>query len=419
MIPAALEDERQDLVAIGAMMESLVPDLAPRLDGWRDCLEAHLCQADTPLTAEAILDEAVLALRHVWLEAAASSTSKTYRSPTEGERTITPTGRFHNFGYERDLHPIALETRCAAFFAPPPPGWGHEHVLFSSGQAAMNAVLALLNARQEQALRLRHDGCYFETVDLLGLYRHRFRTGGDEAADIVIAEPLWYDGKAFGETSLKAVAERAISEGTKSIVVDSTLAGLDDGLNQLLDALGGPQEVFRLHSGLKLFQAGLELADVGIVSVYGSDAAGALRRIRTLQGAGLRFADVAALELPLFLDPAPTRHYESAIFAHNAALARAARGNPAFAVAYPTDPAPFVVFNLASPSLYDGLDERLAAEAARRSLLFIKGGSFGFRGHRFETVRPEGKPPFLRVALGKRAGPSLEGILDLLRTFTP
>ena len=401
------------------MMESLVPDLAPRLDGWRDCLEAHLCQADTPLTAEAILDEAVLALRHVWLEAAASSTSKTYRSPTEGERTITPTGRFHNFGYERDLHPIALETRCAAFFAPPPPGWGHEHVLFSSGQAAMNAVLALLNARQEQALRLRHDGCYFETVDLLGLYRHRFRTGGDEAADIVIAEPLWYDGKAFGETSLKAVAERAISEGTKSIVVDSTLAGLDDGLNQLLDALGGPQEVFRLHSGLKLFQAGLELADVGIVSVYGSDAAGALRRIRTLQGAGLRFADVAALELPLFLDPAPTRHYESAIFAHNAALARAARGNPAFAVAYPPDPAPFVVFNFASPSLYDGLDERLAAEAARRSLLFIKGGSFGFRGHRFETVRPEGKPPFLRVALGKRAGPSLEGILDLLRTFTP
>jgi hypothetical protein len=419
MIPAALEDEHQDLVAIGAMMESLVPDLAARLDGWRDCLEAHLGQAATPLAAEAILDEAVLALRHVWLEAAASSTSKTYRSPTEGERTITPTGRFHNFGYERDLHPIALETRCAAFFAPPPPGWGQEHVLFSSGQAAMNAVLALLSARQERALRLRHDGCYFETADLLGLYRHRFRTGGDEAADIVIAEPVWHDGKAFGETSLAAVAERAKSEGTKSIVVDSTLAGLDDGLNQLLEALDGPQEVFRLHSGLKLFQAGLELADVGIVSVYGSDAADALRRIRTLQGAGLRFADVAALELPLFLDPAPTRRYESAIFAHNAALARAARGNPAFAVAYPTDPAPFVIFNLASPSLYDGLDEKLAAEAARRSLLFIKGGSFGFRGHRFETVRPEGKPPFLRVALGKRAGPSLDGILDLFRNFTP
>jgi hypothetical protein len=420
MMQAFLEDEHKDLVAIAKMMAEVVPGLAARLNVWRDHLEKGLDAASAPFAVENTLEEAVLALRHVWLEAAASSTSWSYRSPFEGEKTTTPTGRFHNFGYERDLQPTALETRCANFFDSPPPGWRQEHVLFSSGQAAMNALLTLLGARQERALRLRLDGCYFETVALLGLHRGRFDTASHDSADIVIAEPVWYDGVRFGTVPLQGVATRANLERTASIIVDSTLAGLDDGLNELLFALDGTQTVFRLHSGLKLFQAGLELADVGIVSIYGAPMGDALRRIRTLHGSGLRFADVAALELPLFLAPAATRRYENAIFENNAALAAAARDNPAFAVGYPIGGrrAPFVIFNLPAPSC-NGLDEKIAAEAARRSLVFIKGGSFGFRGHRFETVRPEGKPPFLRVALGKRGGPSREGILELFRTFVP
>ena len=414
MTELPFEDEHQDLLTLAKMMEAVVPPLAPRLGTWRNHLENGLHTAASPFSAESTLDEAVLALRHVWLEAAASSTSKSYRSPSEGECTITPAGRFHNFGYERDLQPTGLETRCAGFFDPPPQGWTQEHVLFSSGQAAMNAVLTLLSSRQTAPLRLRHDGCYFETVELLRLYAGDFEPTLRESADIVIAEPTWYDGKTFGTVSLKTIAEQA--GHAASIIVDSTLSGLDDGLNELL-SLHGPKEVFRLHSGLKLFQAGLELADVGIVSIYGSAAGDELRRIRTLQGSGLRFADVAALELPVFLDSATTRIYENAIFQHNAALAQAARGNPALKVAYPEGRAPFVIFNLPSTSLFDGLDEKIAAEAARRSLVFTKGGSFGFRGHRFETVRPEGKPPFLRVALGKRKGPSLDGILELFRTL--
>jgi hypothetical protein len=182
----------------------------------------------------------------------------------------------------------------------------------------------------------------------------------------------------------------------------------------------GP-EVFRLHSGLKVFQEGLELADVGIVSIYGATGGDALRRIRTLHGSGLRFADVASLELPLFLDAGATRRYEDAIFKHNAALARAARTNPAFDVSYAVagSRAPFVILTLRAPAGYDTLDEEIAAEASSRGYVFSKGGSFGFRGHRFETVRPQGRPPFLRVAMGRRGGPSLEGILDLFSTLAP
>jgi hypothetical protein len=415
------EAEHKDLLAIANMMEAVVPNLAVRLGDWKNQLEESIDAASSPLTAESALDAAVLALRHVWLEAAASTTSKSYRSPSEDDTTITPAGRFHNFGYERDLQPTSLEARCTRFFDSPPPGWTQVHVLFSSGQAAMNAILTLLSSRQSWAPRLRHDGCYFETVDLLDLYAGRFQIQSHGAAEIVIAEPVWCNGEAFGAEPFRALAERAVSDRTKSIVVDSTLAGLDDGLNELLAALGGTTEVFRLHSGLKLFQAGLELADVGIVSIYNSAAADELRRIRTLQGTGLRFADVAVLELPVFLDSAATRLYESAIFEHNAALAHAARNNPALVTSYPTGQhrAPFVIFNLASIYAYDGLDEKIAADAARNCVQFTKGGSFGFRGHRFETVRPEGKFPFLRVALGKRAGPSFEGILEIFKTLAP
>jgi hypothetical protein len=416
----ALDEDRDELLGIASSMEDAVPRLAERFELWRDFLAEGIKGAASPLAAEVVLEQATRALRHIWLQAAASSTSKSYRSPTEDQPNVTPCGQFHDFGYERELQPDGLERRCARFFASPPPGWSQDHVLFSSGQAAMTAVLTLLSSRQAYPLRLRHDGCYFETANLLELFTGRFECTSGAASDVVVAEPVWCDGRAFGTVPFDQLAREANSRAMRSIVVDSTLAGLDDGLNALLLGLRRDCEVLRIHSGLKLFQAGLELSDVGIVSIYGASSGDALRRIRTLQGAGLRFADVAALELPLFLDAAATRRYEDAVFMHCLVLANALRENPAFHVSYPCDgrPAPFVIVNLRDTSAYASLDERICHEAGRRGLVFDNGGSFGFRGHRFETVRPEGELPFLRVAMGRRAGPSLEGIVDLFRTLT-
>src|SRR5579872_3174237 len=163
----ALDEDRSELLGIASSMEDAVPHLAERFGGWRDFLAAGLRSAASPLAGEGVLEEATRALRRLWLQAAASSTSRSYRSPTEDELIVTPSGRFHNFGYERELQPDALERRCARFFTPPPTGWSQDHVLFSSGQAAMTAVLALLSSRQDRPLRLRYDGCYFETSNLL------------------------------------------------------------------------------------------------------------------------------------------------------------------------------------------------------------------------------------------------------------
>jgi len=419
-IATSIGEERVALIQIAETMKQSVPQLAARIGPWGDDLEVELKEAASHFHCEVALERATRALRHIWLETAASSTSKSYRSPAQNEHAITPRGRFHKFGYERGLQPDALEQRCERFFVPPPEGWGQDHVLFSSAQAAMVAVLTLLASRPGVSPGLRHEGCYFETVDLLALFANRLLRETSLPANVVIAEPVWCDGERFGRAVFTDLAKRALLDGTQSIVVDSTLVGLDDNLNELLAGLSPSINVFRIHSGLKLFQAGLELADIGIVSIYGAELGDELRRIRTLHGAGLRFSDVAALELPLFLDAAATRRYENAIFAHNAALAKTANDNRAFKVSYPLPPqrAPFVMFNLPSVGCYEQFDERIMGLAARRGLTLDKGGSFGFRGHRFETVRPEGKPPFLRVAMGARGGPSINGIIELFSKLT-
>ena len=61
--------------------------------------------------------------------------------------------------------------------------------------------------------------------------------------------------------------------------------------------------------------------------------------------------------------------------------------------------------------------EIVDAEVRRRGLRVTQGGSFGFRGHRYELIEPDHEDgvPFLRVALGFRGGPTLEGLIALFR----
>jgi hypothetical protein len=112
------------------------------------------------------------------------------------------------------------------------------------------------------------------------------------------------------------------------------------------------------------------------------------------------------------------------VFAHNEALASAlATGASSFmTISHPLidgsgGVAPFCVLRLSSSNMsdYESLAERLRGEAARRDILFERGGSFGFRGHRFDVVSPANSAPFLRVAMGRRRGWSFRGAVDLLQ----
>jgi hypothetical protein len=217
--------------------------------------------------------------------------------------------------------------------------------------------------------------------------------------------------------------------------IDSTLVGPTLPLARILDEAPALPLVLHASSGLKLDQAGFELANVGIVSLYAPATRGAeldatadrLRMIRRLDGTALTIDTVALLDIPFFLDAAAFYEYCTAVFAHNAALARAVPAGGLFAnVAHPAlDPrdlpwaqAPFVFFHLRDddPARYAELEAFVVAAAAARGPALERGGSFGFRGHRCEAIALNDGPRrgVFKVALGERAGPSAAGIVALL-----
>jgi hypothetical protein len=448
----ANDSEIGELLQLARSLVPRSPEYRKALDSLIETTKAELARSTRPIEAERISERFGRTLRQLWLEAGAFATSSSYRSPPTAETTKTTTGRKVDFGYERDLHPVHLEQRCERFFEAPPKGWNADHVLLSSGQSAMAAILHALEGSSLfggplRRLSFLHLGSYFETSEIFSLFCALLQAGGcgrsaveDMAhldGDIVIVEPVFCDGD-YGVVDVNRLIEvHARTQRTRVYLFDNTLCGTRFVLENYLPRLDAiePVAVFRIFSGLKLFQAGLELSSVGIVSVFMRDGGAIsareigdrIRRVRTLLGLGLSFFEVAALEVPWFLDGENTRAYERTIFDNNEALARAvAAENRLFEGTFhpsllgaPHDlrGAPYCSFHLGEhdPHLYDALEQHLHREAERRDLQFDLGGSFGFRGHRFEVVRPEtGEEPFLRVALGRRTGWSRDRIIELM-----
>jgi len=409
---AAIELEAHDLqeLADRAARAADRPDLLPTLSLAGDDYAAH----------ERELEAAAMTLRRHWLQLAHHPADTTLKSPCDGEVTQMPSGRLIHFGYEREIDASPLERRGPAYLDRVP-GWSSDVVLFRSGQASLACLLQLVVGRWGRfgALTVAHAGAYFETAALLESWPGRVLRPSDGATDVVIAEPVWCDG-AFSCSDALPAARRAL-------ILDTTMSGPGYDLRPHLDNAACPL-VIAYSSGLKLDQAGLELANVGIVRLYArrdcGEVGATLRTLRGLVGAGLTLDEMSALSAPWFMDRGYADRYVGAIFAHNRALAAAIGSRSAVfkphchpSLRRQDGDAPFCALQLAEPSpeAYRALEARIERECDRRGLVVTKGGSFGFRGHRFELIEPEPGhgEPFLRVAMGWRGGWSCEGLCAL------
>ncbi|WP_170303604.1 hypothetical protein [Reyranella soli] len=379
------------------------------------------------LAQERRLETAALTLRKVWLSAAHRPADASLKSPRDGDIARVPCGDSLHFGYERDLDMSILEDRGAAY-APPPAGWTSDMVIFRSGQAALAAILQFVASAwgDRRTLSVAHAGAYFETRALLDAWpRQNFRPTHPSvvSADVVICEPVWCNG-CFAAT-------KRLPRARHVLLIDTTMVGPACDLSPWLLAAGNDCDLaIAFSSGLKLDQAGLELANVGIARVLVRDGAqrrseitGRLRQLRGLMATGLTLDELSALSAPWFLDRAYVDNYVAAIFANNRVLAHAiGHESPVFgphchpALTSNAD-APFCAIQLRepSPSRYRRFVEIVEQQRERRGLLLAKGGSFGFRGHRFELIEPapDQGHPFLRLAMGWRDGHSCRGLGEL------
>lgn len=391
---------------------------------------AGIAPVDLPGIAAGDLDDVALELRRAWLARAHHPADATLKSPCEGDVSRLPDGQRIHFGYERELSARLLESRTPLCY-PVPRGWQSLRVLCRSGQAALSCLLHhLAHTASALPLTLHHAGRYFETAALLDLWPRRVFAPSDGSAshvDVLIGEPVHCDGQ-FG-LSLPAHLPRV----RRALLLDTTMAGLQVDITPWFERFEGSfAAVFR--SGLKLDQAGLELANVGIAQLFVRDGASmdlsttgaALERIRALTGAGLTLDELAALSAPWFLDRAYLEHYTGQVFANNAALAKAiGRGSHLFddrchpSILSPEVVAPFCAIRLrrGDAAAHRRLLHHVEKEVTRRGLALANGGSFGFRGNRYELIEPEPNAgePFLRVAMGFRGGSDCDRIIELFR----
>jgi hypothetical protein len=446
--PAA-EWERCELIDLAESIVAAVPSAWAPFQKWMVAARGLSDEACASFSVDAALTSLAMELRRLWLRFAHEKADRSIKSPVREKRASTPLGEPIAYGYERSIQPHLLEGRRLATAAHPA-GWVSDHILFSSAQSALVAILHWARSNgfwNNEAAHLTFAGIYFETQHALNIFaappmtwsRDKSASSMHKPSRTIIVEPVFYDEAA--NVLDTAAFQRALSApGAPSLVIlDTTLTGPLFPIENLLKSLDGANApiVIDFRSGLKLDQAGLELANVGIASVYRhrstlqqppGDIGLELRHLRTVLGSGLTLDEISALEAPWFLNNGYFNRYATAVFDNNVRLAEELLiYNRLFAqVLHPRfarpdcrwASAPYCIMRLpqGEPAKYQLLERIILYEARSRGVALDHGGSFGFRSHRFEAVIPESGmgAPFLRVAMGARGGASCSKVIELL-----
>ncbi|MEQ1754436.1 MAG: hypothetical protein ABL973_09915 [Micropepsaceae bacterium] len=452
------ERERLELLELGTSTATLVPGARASLRDWIKAVDDLNEEACTTFSAEAALASLATEFRRIWLNVAHRSADR-----FSGEHVAAQYGLHTLRASLQGQTSNALEKRCASY-AQTPKGWCSSHVLFSSWQGGLASVLHWTQDEgfwsTAHASHASFAGSDFETQDLLELFSYPGLTwsrpgtsevrysGNDRPSRMILIEPVFFDDgiNIFDIEAFHQIWQQRCSSALGSepvlIILNTTLTGTQFPLPRFLASLAGPMAptVLNVHSGSRLDQVGLELASAGIVSVYHPERdggrpeqiAGRLREIRSSTGVDLTFEDFSALEAPWFLDRSRASKYAQAVFRNNALFAETLSQklqlfeqvlHPQFADnSCPWAKAPYCVLRLRNPSAenYEALMTIMAHECHQRGILFNRGASFGYRGHRYDVETPARArgQTFLRIAMGASDGPSCRAVIDLMKEFS-
>lgn len=435
--------------------------------------EASSTQGRNSLNTEHQLHQVAHQVRQLCLDIAYQTTTGQYKSPVQPHSVQLASGSQLSYSYERNLVPTALEQRLALEGASLT-SWQGQHLLFSSGMASLTmAVQSCFREAVPQAgnpLQIAMWGGYFEThflLDILanpGLAWTRLQIQADlwqglarGEIDILLLEPVSYDWEmeVLDLEQLSTLWHSALPRRPQAIILDTTLVNQTFSMQAFLEQLGEhpPRLVIQVRSGMKLDQQGLELSNVGLLSVYtpmlswhqpgaaavvptsALQAGRFLSHARQMMGLGLTLEELACLDVPFFLDSVKTLTYAKSVFANNAALARVVQqtvDSTAHSiikqVAHPALSAqshlawacaPFVILHLTEDTAANHalLLAILETERRRQEILLFPGGSFGFRHHRFEVIwiKSNQQVGLFKVAMGARQGASKDATIRLLK----
>ena len=433
-----------------------------QLQAWRDRARELLASTELEtMQGEQELEKLSMDLRTVWLRHANFISSHYMKSPPHFQTVRMPSGQKSPFPYDRWNTPAYLEQR-AAFYRQPPPEWTADHILFNSGMGAIACLLQVIRGlyqpRTGNALRLHGIGGYFEIMDLMkatddDLFRleifpeqRKFQDSVARAeSQLLYVEPVYTrDGslEVFDMEGFLRAWQQRPGNILSTIILDTTFVGNTFPVSQFLEQLTPhrPQAVIQVSSTLKLDQEGLEFSNAGLMSLYSDKApivkgmAARLRNFRATTGLGLTLEQIAALDYPGYLDRDLCDRHSDSVFANNAQLALELEAGPGMLFIGKHHPAlqeypsrdwavsPFVNLQLDPNTEQQDrelLKHVLFKEARLRGLSFRPGSSFGFRAHRVETsIQNEQGTQVIRVAMGCRNGPSVEGTIQLLNDIS-
>ena len=165
--------------------------------------------------------------------------------------------------------------------------WAADHIVFSSAQGALASVLYWAIAQgfwdAHRAPRLTFAGSNLDTQTLLdsfnraGLAWGRPRTPpclrmSATHSRVILIEPAFCDESAnvMNIAAFHKAWRKALAAEPTLIILDTTLTGPLFPIGELLESFEGATApvVVTLRSGAELDQAGLDLANVGIASIF-------------------------------------------------------------------------------------------------------------------------------------------------------